>query len=92
MKELLNSPLWILGVLVLLPLSFSFLKKINGRKCEYCKTGKLRKVSEKPEGVNHYSQPNSQSQAGSHFTVVVRMTVKYQCSNCKEFLEVQENR
>lgn len=92
MKDLLNRPLWILAILVLFPVGVFILKVLNKKKCPYCKTGIVQEVSSTPEEVVHYNQNNSGDSRGGHSTSVVRVKVKYQCSHCKEFYEVQENR
>lgn len=92
MKELFNSPLWSLAILVLLPAGMFVAKLFRKQNCPYCKMGVIQEVSAIPEGTVHYNQNSSSNSCGGHSTSAVRMKVKYQCSLCKEFFEVQENR
>ncbi len=91
MSELFGSYLWVVGMLVLLPVGAFALKLNKKKKCSYCKVGIVHEVSAKPVGTGYFSQNNSGT-SGGHSTSFVRMKVKYQCGNCKEFFEVHENR
>ena len=76
MHELSINPLWLFSLILLVFIGKSLFKNGFGYKCQYCKAGKFKKISEELEGIVPFSVHMQHNFNGSAKTVV-RMTVKY---------------
>ncbi len=89
LSNIINSPILLLGIILLLIIYFVRCHYTN-KKCKFCGIGKMQEVSRTPLGIN--SQPHSGLGKVSYTFHGVRIKVKYQCNNCKEFNETIESR
>ena len=85
-----NSPLFIVGFIVLSIVYFLVRKLFFGSRCNICKQGKIMEVDAIPQSIQQHNYFSGGD--GHHSTVQKIVKVKYRCSHCDEFYETTESR